>query len=136
MIITGFVKDKSTNLPLPGASVFVADESEKPVGSGVLTDDTGRFELDSKLLDDPNNFLGVSYAGYNDDLILPGGTGPYTFLLVPESGGLEGIFVTARRKVKKVVKKNKAWIWWVTGAVVITGIGFFIYKKKMANKTK
>lgn len=59
-IIRGVVKDKSDQLPLPGANVIVKTENDRMV-KGVTTDVDGRYAIEVTI---PNAILQVTFIGY------------------------------------------------------------------------
>ncbi|MHC1704509.1 MAG: SusC/RagA family TonB-linked outer membrane protein [Tenuifilaceae bacterium] len=95
--ISGTVTDASTNLPIPGASVYV-----KGTQTGAVTNVEGKFTLKVKSSDET---LVVSFIGYEASEVEIAGKSSFNIILTPTSSNLEEVIVTALgiKKEKKAL---------------------------------
>ncbi|MCK0132411.1 DUF5686 and carboxypeptidase regulatory-like domain-containing protein [Flavobacteriaceae bacterium F08102] len=96
--VSGIVKDKNTNDPLPFATLITDG------GAGTITDTDGKFNFNSKL---PIRFLNISYIGYKAQKVdLNNSQNFYTILLEPSSENLNEVIVLAKENPAIQIIKN------------------------------
>lgn len=131
MIIQGTVTDSQTGEPLPSASIYTVDYNLKQLGNGTTADADGHYMFNSAQLDDPNNSLAITSAGYQPlyQSISPAAT--TVDIALDRSGALSEVVISIKKKAKKIadhVAHNKT-AYYVAGAIVLVGIGFFVFKR-------
>ena len=90
--ISGVIREKSTNEPLPGVSVL-----EKGTTNGTVTDIDGKFSLTVKA----NATLKVSFIGMKPQEVVIGNASTYNFLLEPSSEEIGEVVVVGYGTQKK-----------------------------------
>jgi LPXTG-motif cell wall-anchored protein len=135
MKLQGKVTDSRTGEALPSVSVFSADSSLTQLGDGTTTDASGNYVFDSANLDNPDNVLGFSSAGYQPVYVSVNPAATTLDMALDETGSLTDVVVTAKKVAKKAVaavvnhvSSNKT-VYYIIGAAALLGIGFFVYKR-------
>lgn len=99
--ISGYVKDKNTQEPLPGANVAVYsmyEGSSTPI-KGTTTDANGYFEINVA----QNNYIEITYIGYSPNYPLAYTGGATDYFMVPDAVHNPVAFVTAKRTYHKYI---------------------------------
>lgn len=126
MKVSGTVVDKATGDPIPFASVYVTDGSNT-YGPGTMTNNKGEYVLDSLVLNDPAIMIGFSNIGYKDIEFIPGQS-TVNVQMETTAQELEPVYVTAKKKITAIAKKNPTVILIVTGVAAVSA-GLFLFKK-------
>ncbi len=113
--ISGVIREKSTNEPLPGVSVV-----EKGTTNGTITDIDGKFILAVKA----NATLKVSFIGMEPQEVLVGSASTYNLFLEPSSEELSEVVVVGYGTMKK---EN------LTGSVVSVDINKTLSSRPVAD---
>ncbi len=95
-IIRGVVKDKSDQLPLPGANVIIKNENDRFI-KGVTTDVDGRYAIEVTI---PNAILQVTFIGYKAFSVPVTNQVTLNVDLEPESHSIGEVVVSAKAKPK------------------------------------
>jgi 5-hydroxyisourate hydrolase-like protein (transthyretin family) len=131
MKIAAQVLDQQTGKPIANASIIVTGISGSTLDSGTMADSNGNFSLDSDALDQDDVWVTISCVGYTTGDFPPArfdGTN-IKVQLDQDAGKMEGVVVTAKRKVQAVAKKSYALPLALGSAALITTAIYFYIRK-------
>jgi len=98
MDLQAAVWDTQTGAGIPSASVAIVDPTGKPNGMGVVADASGRFEINSSLLDQGYQ-LQITSAGYQGVIVAPYILAEQGGISLDQGPALAPVVITAKKGI-------------------------------------